>query len=392
MEAKDQPKAEVATAEKKQAPKAGPPRPRPEKITWVEQGQWRDGTPAGLQGANSAYYLSRKIMSTRPRTAMVQISGPSGFRMWINGELAQTSPPSPPVAPPGGGSANEGGAGGGPAAKDEGKPDGDAAEPPAPEIDDATLDEMMGHGRNGPEKTFRIGLRPGENEIVVKVVFGDGAGRRGPGGVPAGGAGGGSFTFRITPEGDDIVSHEVVTALRLEAVEPAAGAAATAKSAASEASSSNAASPVDAGHGVVSSPVGPAAGTGAPKKVGLVGEKSAPPRPSEDGPGLSPSERRKKVLREHYRSHIDPVGRLVAAELARLKAEESLIKQRLPQTLVMEELEKPRQAYVFKRGLYKNRGENVEPATPSALSPMPKDASRAIGSAWRDGWCPASIP
>ena len=111
-------------------------------------------------------------------------------------------------------------------------------------------------------------------------------------------------------------------------------------------------------------------------KVSKVGEKSAPLKSSEEENKLSPSERRKKVLREYYRSHIDPVGRIVAEELSKLKDEEKLVKQRLPQTLVMEELEKPRQAYIFKRGLYKVRGENVNPATPAVLPPMAKGAPR----------------
>ena len=114
----------------------------------------------------------------------------------------------------------------------------------------------------------------------------------------------------------------------------------------------------------------------AASKVSKVGEKSAPSKPHEEENKLSPSERRKKVLREYYRSHIDPVGRIVAEELAKLKDEETIIKQRLPQTLVMEELEKPRQAYIFQRGIYKNRGENVNPATPAVLPPMPKGAPR----------------
>ena len=48
----------------------------------------------------------------------------------------------------------------------------------------------------------------------------------------------------------------------------------------------------------------------------------------------------------------------------------------MPETLVMEELEKPRQAYIFLRGLYKNRGENVDPATPAVLPPMSTELPR----------------
>jgi hypothetical protein len=44
--------------------------------------------------------------------------------------------------------------------------------------------------------------------------------------------------------------------------------------------------------------------------------------------------------------------------------------------MVMEELDKPRQAYIFGRGLYKNRGENVSSASPAVLPPMAKDLPR----------------
>ena len=111
---------------------------------------------------------------------------------------------------------------------------------------------------------------------------------------------------------------------------------------------------------------------GGPVKVSLVGEKSVPLKPFEEENKLSPTERRRKVLREYYRSHIDPIGRIIAEELSKLKAEERAIKRRLPQTLVMEELEKPRQAFIFKRGLYKSPGEKVNPATPAVLPPVAK--------------------
>ncbi len=391
-------KPAAATAASQEGPKAAPARRKPEKITWSEQRSWRDGIAARLPGANSAYYLTRKIVSTRPRTAMVQIAGPAGFRMWVNGELAQTSLPPPPAAPPKAADAKPMGAGNGPGAKDDEKDGGDTQEPPLPEIDDATSVNAMGRGRNDPKKKFRIGLRQGENEIVVKAVFGDGANPNGRRGLPGGGAmgvgppGGGSFTFDITPEGDDVLTHEVATALRLEAGKPPAGASpgATASAPAPGASPPAKTSHTAAGQASDSSAkwsiVGPSKGPGdrtkssakpdAPMKVSLVGEQSAPSKLPEEENKLSPSERRKKVLREYYRSHIDPVGRIIAEELSKLKDEEKLVKARLPQTLVMEELEKPRPAYIFKRGLYKNRGEDVHPATPAVLPPMPKGAPR----------------
>jgi hypothetical protein len=112
------------------------------------------------------------------------------------------------------------------------------------------------------------------------------------------------------------------------------------------------------------------------KKVSLVGEKSAPLKSYEEENKLSPSERRQKVLRDYYRSQIDPIGRILTEELNKLKDEEKQVKREVPQTLVMEELEKPRQAYIFKRGLYKNKGDTVASATPAVFAPMPKDAPR----------------
>ena len=104
--------------------------------------------------------------------------------MWVNGELAQTSLPPPPAAPPKAADAKATGAGNGPDAKNDEKAEDDKEEPVVPEINDATFDETMGRGRNNPEKKFRIGLRQGENEIVVKAVFGGGASPNGRRGFP----------------------------------------------------------------------------------------------------------------------------------------------------------------------------------------------------------------
>ena len=141
-----------------------------------------------------------------------------------------------------------------PDAKNDEKSDDDKAEPPPPEINDNNFDGMMGRGRDGLEKKFRIGLRQGENEIVVKVVFGGGASRSGrpaaaatgQGDMGAGPRGNGSFTFQITPEGDDVLTHEVATAVRLEARSPAAATSSgsVASASASKSPSSAASNPV----------------------------------------------------------------------------------------------------------------------------------------------------
>jgi mono/diheme cytochrome c family protein len=368
-DAKTPAKEEAKTAAKtepKPAASVTPPKPKPEKITWAEQRKWRDGTLARLQGDNGAYYLTRKIVSTRPRTATVQIEGPAGFKMWLNGELAYASAPPPPA----------------PAApkKDEVKKDdkADEEEPAGPDPEAINLEEILRGVRNKTEQQFRVGLRQGENEIVVKVIVGTGAAapvRAVPGGVASPPmAGGGGFTFNFTPAGDDVLNHEVTTALRLHAEEPIGAGLLDLLSALPLKAHQAAAAPAT----TPAKPTTPSNSSRSeePKRVSLVGEKSAPLKSGLEETKLSPMERRRQVLREYYRTHIDPVGRMLAEELAKLKEEEKLVKRLMPETLVMEELAKPRQAYIFGRGLYKNHGENVASATPAVLPPMSKESPR----------------
>jgi hypothetical protein len=378
---KSKAKSQSAKAGDKTKAGAAKDKPKAEKITWTEQRAWRDGSPARLQGGNSAFYLTRKIVSTRARTVTVQIDGPAGYKMWLNGEVVQTSPPPPPPPPP---------------PPTPPKPGAKPDDPPAPpDIETFDIDQIMGRARSKTEKRFRIGLRQGENEIVLKVVFG-GAGRtaRAPGPVvivngvanAMGGPGGGAITFNITPEGDDVVTHEVVTALRLEAQErtktvqgPATTDAPSAQPAPAVSVGDTKESPSSLAAGraaeISTSEPAPPVKADEPKKVSLVGEKAAPP-PAPEENKLTPSERRRKILREHFRSNIDPIGRVLAEELAKLKDEEKQLKREIPETLVMEELDKPRDAHVFIRGLYKNHGEKVTAMTPAVLPPLAKDLPR----------------
>jgi hypothetical protein len=332
---KDEAKAPAPAG--KDAPEVKKPKPKPETITWIEQDRWRDGTPARLPGGGTvAHYLVRKIVSTRARTALLQIGGPVAFKLWVNGEPVRSLAPPPPPAPPPKKAPNAG------------------AEPQEPDPFD--FDAGPRRGRPQTENQFRIGLRDGENELVVKVVYAQGqAGAMpgpGPVGPPGGPGGGGSFLFSLTPEGDDVITHEVATALRLDEQERVTGSPSLPPAPAPR--------PKPAPSSAKPDELNP---------VGIAGEKSAPLK-ADDEDDLAPAERRRKVLREYFRMRIDPVGRVLAEELTRLKDEEAELKRQMPETLVMEELKKPRQAYIFLRGLYKNRGENVEPGTPVVLPPM----------------------
>ena len=56
----------------------------------------------------------------------------------------------------------------------------------------------------------------------------------------------------------------------------------------------------------------------------------------------------------------------------------------VPTSMVMEEMEKPRETHVLGRGDYRNRGEKVLPGVPSSLPPLPAGAPQTA-SVWPAG-------
>ncbi len=80
-------------------------------------------------------------------------------------------------------------------------------------------------------------------------------------------------------------------------------------------------------------------------------------------------------LREYYLTNEAPLELQRAwTELKALKAEQKKLTEAIPTTMVMAEMEKPRETVVLARGDYRNRGEKVSPGVPSVLPPLPKDA------------------
>ncbi len=63
-------------------------------------------------------------------------------------------------------------------------------------------------------------------------------------------------------------------------------------------------------------------------------------------------------------------------QLKSLRQHLAAIKKRIPKVMVMADRAEPRESFLLNRGLYNNPGEAVSAATPGALPPMPKDASR----------------
>lgn len=337
----------IAEASKQDKPKK---KPKAKRLAWVEQRTWRDGDAAtvSVAGPAAASYVSRKITTKSARTARLTFRGGVGAKIWLNGNLVGSFEPTPKPAVP---------------ADKSDDPKVMAMFDPAmfdpamfdpamfdPAMFDPAALEKLSQGRRGSspakEHELHIGLRAGENHLVIKVV-GEGAAakpsRRGAdspsmaSSMSRSRSSRTSFTFTMTPEGEDVLNYETTLAVLARQ------------------------------HGQAQPVVLDAA---AIKKATTLTKKS------EAKTKLTPAERRAKVVRKWYRSNIDAAGRVLAAELRKLEREKAEVESKLPSALVMEELDTPRVTDIFIRGDYRNRGDKVQVGTPSMLPPMPKDLPR----------------
>jgi hypothetical protein len=89
----------------------------------------------------------------------------------------------------------------------------------------------------------------------------------------------------------------------------------------------------------------------------------------------TPSEQRtgeqKERLASYYLTTRDEPYRRLAAEKAGWTKKRTELDQAIPTTMVMQELEKPRETHVLIRGQYDKKGEKVSPGTPEVLPPLP---------------------
>ena len=91
-------------------------------------------------------------------------------------------------------------------------------------------------------------------------------------------------------------------------------------------------------------------------------------------PAEQRSEQQAKELRSYFRSNVSAEGRGLAQELARLIKSRAELEAKVPSTMVMQEMDKPRDTFLLVRGQYDAHGEKVMPATPAYLPAMPKNA------------------
>ncbi|MDQ2843996.1 MAG: DUF1553 domain-containing protein [Acidobacteriota bacterium] len=94
-----------------------------------------------------------------------------------------------------------------------------------------------------------------------------------------------------------------------------------------------------------------------------------------------PVERRSDDQKEWLRNFFlkeagNPAEQQLSVDYKALNLGLAEINREIPSTMVMAEMDKPRDTFVLGRGDYRNKGEKVEPNTPAVLPPLPKDAPR----------------
>ena len=86
------------------------------------------------------------------------------------------------------------------------------------------------------------------------------------------------------------------------------------------------------------------------------------------------SKSQKEELRDYFLTYAGtPEGRKLYAELKDLKREKEDLDWTVPNAMVMQEMDEPRETAILGRGDYRNRGEVVTPGVPAVLPAMAKD-------------------
>lgn len=82
------------------------------------------------------------------------------------------------------------------------------------------------------------------------------------------------------------------------------------------------------------------------------------------------------VWREHHLARVSPDWQAARARLQTLRQQENALVDDVPEIMVMEDMTKPRPAFLLKRGAYDAPGEPVTPDTPNSLLPFPEGQPR----------------
>ena len=85
--------------------------------------------------------------------------------------------------------------------------------------------------------------------------------------------------------------------------------------------------------------------------------------------------KQRETLQKHYREHVSPLLKEPTAQLEKLRAELKALEKRVPNVMIMQQMDKPRETHILVRGQYQQPGDLVQPGTPASLPPLPAGAA-----------------
>jgi Protein of unknown function (DUF1553)/Protein of unknown function (DUF1549)/Planctomycete cytochrome C len=86
------------------------------------------------------------------------------------------------------------------------------------------------------------------------------------------------------------------------------------------------------------------------------------------------SDAQKAELRTYYRDNVSPRIKELKAQLAAERKNRDALDKAIPTSMVMQEMDKPRDTFMLVRGQYDKRGDQVVPGVPEFLPPLPAGA------------------
>jgi Protein of unknown function (DUF1553)/Protein of unknown function (DUF1549)/Planctomycete cytochrome C len=112
-------------------------------------------------------------------------------------------------------------------------------------------------------------------------------------------------------------------------------------------------------------------------------KKSGLPEPVKSAVKAAPDKRTdepKKQIRDYFLQKVytqtKPTFEAYEKQIEGLKKQKSDLDAKIPASLVMEDMPKPRDTYILIRGQYDKHGDKVEPGIPAALGKLPDDAPK----------------
>jgi len=85
------------------------------------------------------------------------------------------------------------------------------------------------------------------------------------------------------------------------------------------------------------------------------------------------TDEQKAALKKYFRENAATAFIAAEGRLAKLRKDKDDLMAQIPDTMVMDELEKPRETFILTRGNFQSKGEKVNAGTPACWPPWPKD-------------------